>query len=279
MLPFSGPFQVAAPGRLPRFELIGRLPAVPGAASPDQRIAVAANGSKAFLTVEGVTYEVPPAGFAALERAYAQFSAARGTPNALGWLVDPKVEGEEEIGGTDTIHVSAGVDLPKLLDDVGRDLEPGVRRQIEQTISGVRLDVWSVEDGNSLRRLRLTFDVAQRGRPAVAGVTGGRIAISVDVAQINDGQRVQAPASGEPFRKLTRKLEVINRQAASAPQPAPGQPAGAPRTPESTAPPPTGPAPLPPGVDPEKQRRYANCIGRAGTDLLAVQACARTLTE
>ena len=278
IVPFKGPFETVGPGRLPRFDLVGQLPAAPGAPTPRDRIAIAADGSKAFLSVEGVTYEVPPGGFEALQRAYAQFSSARGEPNALAWLTDQKVEGEQELAGTDTIHVSADVDLAKLLDDVGGSLDASVRRQIERTISGVRLDVWSVEDGNALRRMRVAFDVAQQGRP-IAGVTGGRVAITVDVSDVNDGQKVETPTSGEPFARLTRKLEAISDQAARVPQTMPGQPAGAPRTPDSTAPPPAGPAPLPPGADPKKQRKYVECLSRAEDDLLAVQACGRVLLE
>ena len=39
------------------------------------------------------------------------------------WLVDPKTDGEAQVGDTDTVKITAGIDMNALLDDANKALE------------------------------------------------------------------------------------------------------------------------------------------------------------
>src|SRR6185369_10893163 len=92
------------------------------------------------------------------------------------WLRDPTVVGGETIGGAQTDHISAGVDVNALLDDVDALLARGVpglptgqriprripdsdRQQIEDAIKDAKIDVWSGQDDHTLRKLALALTV------------------------------------------------------------------------------------------------------------------------
>ena len=38
------------------------------------------------------------------------------------WLRDPEYVGKEDVGGTETLHIRAGIDVPLLLEDVNKIL-------------------------------------------------------------------------------------------------------------------------------------------------------------
>jgi hypothetical protein len=271
-----GPFQVTGAGKLPTFNLSATLPAMPGVSQGGGTLAVANDGERMFLTMAGTTYELPPSVSEAANTAAQQFAASKGKPQVLEWLTDPKVEGETDVDGAATTHVSAGVDVPKMLEDVGGGPDPLTEEQratVEKAVSNVRVDVYSANDNHALRRLRLAFDLAPPAAQS-APVPSGHVVIDVTVTDPNGGQQVKTPNEGRPFAELVDRLKPVAAAADQVPQGddtliTPGQPA-----PNREDVP--GPS-LPPTVDPEKQRRWIECLGKKGTDVQALQECSKEL--
>ena len=127
-------------------------------------------GTKGWLRFNGQTYVVPDDVFKRFSDGY--LAAARksqnrhqSTPSLAGLGVDPRSwlrnahkVGEQDIAGTKTIHIAAGLDVGHLLDDVNRlisragaaaktqqvqKLSDAQRRQIEQAVRSATVDVFT----------------------------------------------------------------------------------------------------------------------------------------
>ena len=122
----AGPFQSAGDkGGLPNFDFTAKL----AFGGQDFSVGAVSTGEKGFVRFQGKTYEVGDELFAAFKKGYEQAqkqsgSKGKGTSlQSLGidprrWLKNAEKEGEESVGGAETIHVSAEIDVPKFLDDV-----------------------------------------------------------------------------------------------------------------------------------------------------------------
>jgi hypothetical protein len=271
-----GPFQTTGERSLPKFAFTLDL----GAGGQTLRAGAISTGDRGFVTFQGQAFELPAENLEQLKRGYAQSQSQRGSTGPQGpsfgslgirpltWLTDPKDAGTEDVGGTATRHVTAGVDVPRLLTDVSRLLDraeglqiegagevPGgltaaQRRQITDAVRRARLDVWSGKDDGTLRRLRLVVDLD--GKPS------GRIALDVTIAGLNSDQDVQAPEGARPLSELTGAagLPGLGGDAAGS--------GGA-----------TGAA----GAAAQAPQAYLDCVGRAGQDVARLQDCARFLTR
>ena len=101
--------------------------------------------------------------------------------NPRSWLTDVKSEGQEQVDGVTTNHVSASVDAPKLV----RDLLPLARQggapvnlpsnldeQIGKVVQQADVDVYVGQDDRILRRLQVALDLDFN---QVAGNTGDEL--------------------------------------------------------------------------------------------------------
>src|SRR4051812_19883533 len=127
-LHLNGPFQSKGGNALPDFALGVDFQ---GSDKPVTVGAVFAQGG-GYLTIEGQAFELGGDIYKAFKQGYEKAkaeSATKGsgadqtTLSALGisplrWLTDPENQGTEDIAGTQTVHIAAGVNVPKLLEDV-----------------------------------------------------------------------------------------------------------------------------------------------------------------
>jgi hypothetical protein len=232
----NGPFQSSSTGTLPQFDFNLAL------RGGGQSFAAGAvsTGDNGFLKFQGQTYAVPPNVFASFKQGYEQAQKqaqqkGKQSPSlsSLGidprdWLKDPKVEGDTDVQGTKTTHVSAGVDVGKLLDDVSKVLQraggqlgqtgrvptsitPQQRKTIEDAIKDAKFDVYSGKDDHILRRMtvRLSFEVPQKSRSQANGLKGGDLNFDLTLANLNQPQTVTAPTGARPFSELTAKLRSV----------------------------------------------------------------------
>ena len=103
-------------------------------AGQNLKAGVTSTGDKAFVNFQGTEYAVSDQVFQQFKAGYEQAqkqSADKGNQQSLAtlgidprrWLTDPKNEGEAKVGDTDTIKITGGVDVNKLLDDVNTALD------------------------------------------------------------------------------------------------------------------------------------------------------------
>ena len=125
-LSLKGPFQSQGGKKIPAFDFDIGLNAGAGTTFS---AGAASTGKAGYVKFQGTSYVLTKALFDSFTKGYEasakeasdkddgpSFSSLGVDP--LRWLSNPKTVGEEPVGGTATRHVSATVDVPKLLTDV-----------------------------------------------------------------------------------------------------------------------------------------------------------------
>lgn len=224
----AGPFQRQGDKQLPIFDL--KLSFSGGG----QSISAGAisTGDKGFISFQNSTYSIDQRYFDAFKRGYeraasksanqkgsASLSAAGVDPR--DWLTDPKIEGDENVEGADTIHISSDVNVPKLVDDVdkliGQAQKSGVaqaqrlpskltaadKKKIVDAVKGAHVDVYTGKDDKILRKMDIKLNVD------AGGGKSGTLALTVGLADVNQPQTVTAPTNAKPFSELQSALSGL----------------------------------------------------------------------
>jgi hypothetical protein len=270
----SGPFASQGAGRLPRFALDGELRA------GGQRLeaGVTSTGDAGFVTFQGTDYEVSDLIFRQFQAGYEEAQKRGGDKGqsfaSLGldprrWLKDARNAGESKVGDTETIRITGGVDVAALLDDVdtalgkagalglqGADrlpdrLTPGQRRQVEQAVEDVRVEIHTGKDDRILRRMKVRLEVADED----AG--SGSLDLDLSLTDVNEEQEIVAPSDPKPFADLAQRLQGLGL-ALGGGGGGGGSGSGG-----------SGGADI---------QRYSECITEAGSDADAASKCADLLT-
>jgi hypothetical protein len=297
-LHLSGPFQSNGGKTLPDFALELDLDS---GAQPITIGATFADGG-GYLTIEGQAFDLGDQVYQSFKQGYEKAkadstasSSAAPSLSALGisplrWLRDPQQKGREDIAGTQTEHVAAGVDVRKLLEDVStllgraRDvtqaggaatgttvptqLTAQQRDAIARSIKSASIDVWTGVKDHTLRKVALDVAVAvpEDLRARAGGLRDGRIRFQATIAQLNERQTIATPADVRPISELRAALQqlgLLGSSTGSGSGSASGSASGSGSASSTT---PTGP-----------QAAYAQCLGAAGQDLVKVQKCADLL--
>jgi hypothetical protein len=230
----AGPFQSRGDTELPELDL--QLSAT--GSGQDFSAGAISTGDKGFISYQGKNYAVPDRVFAQYKKNFSQQqNKDRSSDNldigALGidpqkWLDNPKNEGDEDIGGAKTTHVSAGVNLAALLDDVNNllkrtdqlgltktqrrqlpaQLSSSTKKQIQDAVKEAKVDVFTGKDDKTLRRLELSvsFDVPENLKTQAQGVEGGDVGLTLELANLNQKQDISAPADARPWTELQQQL-------------------------------------------------------------------------
>lgn len=187
-------------------------------------------GDNAFVGFQGTNYEVGAEAVASFNKQLADQSKGEGENRSLkdfgidpsGWLKDAKTEDDTKVAGVETTHVSAGVDVAKLIDDLNAVVQkanvPGApkpeqltdsqRKMITEAIDDPKIDVFIGKDDDVLRRLstEIAFEIPQAERGEAGGAEGGKVAFSIEFADVGEKQSVAAPTGAKPIAELTDQL-------------------------------------------------------------------------
>ena len=183
-LRLSGPFQTQGKGKLPEFDIDAAFEG----AGQNLKAGVTSTGDKAFVNFQGTEYAVSDQVFQQFKAGYEQAqkqSADKGNQQSLAtlgidprrWLTDAKNAGEAKVGDTDTIKITGGVDVNKLLDDVNTALEKarnlGVqgsdslpekltdkqKQEAADAIKDLSVEIYTGKDDTTLRRMVVNMGV------------------------------------------------------------------------------------------------------------------------
>src|SRR3954454_6315533 len=184
-LKLSGPFQSQGKGQLPKFDIDASFEG----AGQSLKAGLESTGDKGFVNFNGTEYAVSDQIFqqfkTGYEQAQKQGTSQGGNQQSLAtlgidprrWLKDPQNAGEAKVGDTDTIKITGGVDVGRLLDDVNSALEKarglGVqgteslpqkltdeqKQQAEQAIKNLSVEIYTGKDDSTLRRMLVKMDV------------------------------------------------------------------------------------------------------------------------
>jgi hypothetical protein len=309
-LHLNGPFQSNGGTKLPDFALDLDLQ---GGDKPITIGAVFAQGG-GFLTIEGQAFDLGATTYKAFKDGYEKAKQASSSSktksdgsslSALGispirWLKDPKNVGDEDIAGTQTVHLASGVDVPKLLEDlstllgkakgvtaaggaatgtaVPTQLTAQQRDLIAKSVKSAKVDVWTGAKDHTLRKVAVNVqvDVPADLRSQANGLKTGHVIFSITIAQLNQAQKISKPADVRPISQLRSALTDLGLLSSST-----AAPSDTATTPDTTTTPAT-PTPSPsttttPPAAADPQSDYAQCIANAGEDLAKVQDCAQYL--
>lgn len=284
----SGPY-IAGDGGLPRLDIEVAVSAQ--GAGQTVRAGLLSTGDRAFVKFGGEFYEQPAE---AVQRANRELrDGGGGEGSSLGdlglqpgdWVAEGSDEGEEEVAGVQTRHVSAKLDVRALVSDLNRlaqrsqeavgGVAPGTPSpltgeqldQVEEVVEDPRFDVYVGED-DVVRRIsaNLEFAVPEDQRADVGGIEGGSLRFSLELADVGGDQEVEAPADARPIADLAQQLQGLGGLGALG--------GGGAAPPEDEA-----PAPQPGGApDVEALEGYADCIAAAQPDdAEAIDRCAELL--
>jgi hypothetical protein len=278
----SGPY-VRAEKSLPKLDLDVAVEAQ-GAGQAIQA-GVLSTGDRIFLKFGGAFYEQPADEVAATNRRLAREGGGDSFSDlgldARKWVVDARKEGEEEIGGVATEHVTGTLDVEAALTDLNRLVKrsagslgdaaeaarPLGRRGVERiarSVADPSFDVYVGKDDGVIRRitLRIDVEVPEDDRSDLGGMTGASIRLTAQLDDVGGDQQVTAPRSSRPLSDLTDQLGSLDALTeglggGAAPESAPDTTDGSDD-----------------GAGLDDFERYANCLDAADpNDAAAIDGC------
>lgn len=288
----TGPY-VRSENKLPQLDLDVGIDAQ-GAGQTIQS-GLLSTGDRVFLEFGGDFYEQPPEQVARnnrqLERNGKQ---GEGSLSDLGlnpeqWVVDASVEGEEQIDGIATEHVSGELDVEALVDDLnglvkrtagtlgGDGAQPLREADIErlsQTVENPSFDVYVGKADDVVRRLssRVDISVPEEDRSDLGGITGASIRLSAELRDVGGDQKVEPPSESRPLSDLTSQLGSLGSIAGDAFGGTDDD--GVATTPDGGDDAPAG-GTTPDGAGADVFERYGECLERARPDdAEAITRCA-----
>ena len=163
-------------------------------------------GDNVFISPFGDNYEVGRDTVAAVNRQVAASSL-----RARELFGAARNEGNEEVEGVDTQHVSAELEGK----EVAASLHP-LREALGLTHVPApvgRIDAWIGVDDRTVHKLSVdaAFGIAPADRPRLAGARGGDLEAEVVLDEINEPQSVKVPGGGgyKPIRDLFLTLSDL----------------------------------------------------------------------
>jgi hypothetical protein len=274
----DGPFRTNE-GKLPSADIELRV----GTGGGGQTITsgVLTTGERVFLKFQDVYYEQP----AGQARKDARPLARLGL-DPRSWLAEAKDEGDADVAGVDTQHVSGTLDVERLMRNLnrfvrrsasvlgarGREEPPRLSgadiRKLSRAVKDPRFDVYVGKQDSLIRRItgRIEFEIPESERASLGELKGGSIVFSIELRNVNGDQQIEAPARSRPLSRLTRSLggALDALGAGGAARQEPGAEDGQPT--EST--------------DADQFRLYAECLDKARPeDTEQLQRCADLLQQ
>lgn len=273
----NGPFQSVGKGKLPKFDLSLALDSGGSSFSAG----AVSTGDKGWLKLQGTTFAITPQLFqqfkAAYEHATGKSKSGGVTFKSLGidpmsWLKDPRTVGTESVGGAETYHIAAGVDVAKFLDDLNAvlskasalggatgttlpsKLTPQQRQDIANSVKSASLDVWTGKADKTLRRLslKIAIDVPPAIRARAGGLRTGNLSFDLTIADLNQPQTITPPKNARPLSDLQQLLAAGGGGSAN---PAAPSASGSSGSGSGTS-------------------QYMTCVAKAGNDVAKLQQCA-----
>jgi len=281
----SGPFESSGKGKLPKLDISLDIKTT---GTGSATVGVVSTGDHGYLRLQSQAFVLDDATFAKLKSSYEQSASQSkgGGPSLkslgidpLHWLRNPTVaSGTESVGGADTYHVTAGVDVAAFATDLSTLLQKASalssttklpssltaqqRQEIVSSVKSASLEVWTGKDDKTLRRLRLLVDIAVPPalRARVGGLSTGKVSFDLTLADLNQPQDIKAPAKAQPLGSLQSLLGGVagtSSGSATTPAPAPSAATG------------SGSA----------NQKYLDCVAKYQGNVAKTQQCASLIGQ
>lgn len=234
-LSFGGPFDSHGSGKLPASNFAITL----SSNGTALKVGILSTGTAGYVSLDGTSYQLPTASFQKLESSFASVSSSgtgtsgTGVLGKLGidplkWLIDPKIVGDQVVGGASTTHITAGVDVPVLLSDLDTflakaasagvsgasslaSIPAATEQKIAAEIQGPSFDVWTGNQDKTIRQLQLglTLPVSGQISTLLGGLSSAHVALTLQYADLNRPQTITAPTDVQPYSQFSAKLRTF----------------------------------------------------------------------
>lgn len=237
-LSFDGPFEAGGSGQVPRFDLTARLTVRRRTGS----LGIISTANAGYVTVQGTGYRMPQATFRQLESTFARIGAspqAGAVPASselsklgikpLHWLTNPTVAGTQNVSGTATTHIHAGINVPALLADVSAFLRmaatsgvsgsrafaggisASTRAKIAREIRNPTFDLWTANSDKTVRKLSINFSLPVTERSSTQLGDPRAVAVGLVFRYTNLGQQqtITAPTTVRPFSEFRSRARAL----------------------------------------------------------------------
>jgi len=292
----SGPFQSQGKGKIPQFDLSAQIQA----SGQNINAGATTDGKQGWIEFNNQAYSIPPnvwdqfvAGYTRAQNRSSSRNQGLGTLKSLGidpeqWLKDPKVEGDEQVGGVETTHISTGVDVNKLLDSVNAlaskagslgnnaklsQFKSGIpqsqRKKVVDAVKSADVDVYTGKDDKTLRKIAISVDI----EPGSGQVKSADVNLSIEIDDLNQPQTITPPANAKPLSDLTSSLGgsgllgglggggSSSSGGGGSLAPGSGSSGGSPSSSEAA----------------KRVQQYTQCLQQAGNNVTEAQKCAAVL--
>lgn len=236
-LQLQGPFESRGSGRLPDFALQIALRSASGAGPRALQAGLTSTGGQLFIELAGTSFAAPAATVQALARGYTQATGSAtgrsSTFSLLGvepgeWLVNPTIVGTDEIAGTETTHITAGLDVARFVADAQKLsgagsalglgaagptalLSPAAISALASSVRAAHVDVYTGTEDHLLREITLTASVAAtpQTRAALGDISSATLTLTLQFADLNEPQSISAPSNPQPITGLLGALQRL----------------------------------------------------------------------
>jgi hypothetical protein len=226
----GGPFESGDDGAVPKFDIDAEINLDSAVQDFSGSAGLISTGDSAFVNFQDTDYEVPADVFqqfqSSYEQAEAQSQDQEGNDllssigvNPENWLTDLSNEGNEDVDGTDTIHISGQADVPKLIEDfrtiaqnvpgAAEQLSPAQLGQLDQITDIVKsadFDVYSGADDDILRKLEGTIELEPPDTGS--GQQSVSVNFSVTISEVNEPQEIAGPTGAQPLGDLLEQFGI-----------------------------------------------------------------------
>jgi hypothetical protein len=290
----AGPYVNNGAGKLPSMDLNANISGG-GQSIP---FGLTSTGDDLFVTVRGQAYEVGKQTVAQLNQQLAsqktngqkKTSLSELGISPLSWLENAKNAGDSTIGGTKVTHISADLNVSKLLDDLNNivqkapsgslngaskppQLTDQQKAQIEKVIKNPHIDVYVAKSDNTVRRVatNLQLTVPKDQQSKFNGATGGTLQLSIELDNVGESQQISAPSGAKPISDLASQLNALSGSLGAAGSGSSSSGSGSSSSGSGSS----------SGTPSAQQfQKYADCIKKAGgNDATALQKCASLLNK
>ena len=255
---------------------------------------VLTTGDRVFVKFQDVYYEQPAAQVRKTNESIARQGKQSGQSlSELGldprsWIAEAKDEGDANVAGADTRHLSGTLDVEHLMRNIndfvsrsasalGGDRKSSPRltaadiRGLASSVKNPSFDVYSGKQDNLIRRVsgKIEFDIPEASQAGLGGLKGGSITFSVELRNVNGNQKIEAPTHSRPLSRLTSSLGgaigALGAGGGTGQEPGPEEGESGSGTTSSDA---------------DQFRKYADCLDKARPeDTEQLQRCADLLQQ
>jgi hypothetical protein len=218
----DGAFQDQGKGKLPELD----LDMTAGGLGRSLRLGVISTGKNMYVGFAGKHYALPDRELSQLVAQQDRKRDGAALLRSLGldpatWTKNETVRGTTRVGGVETTHVAADVDVGRMLEDLTRvagsaprpagvqapEIPDDLVDQVSGAVKEAKLDVFVGRQDNVARRveLRVAFEAES---PAGGSPVKGDFELDLNVSDVNKSVSVEAPRNARPFGELRSELDA-----------------------------------------------------------------------